>query len=225
MAHDPLQLHPSSSSSYNTSSPFGSPTSVTHTSSTLHHIFNNTLKLTSWNGRAVFASNPRWRRPKHDLLWKLIFSTDVLLLQEVHGSESDLLLFLSRLQSTHFILYSFTDRRDTGGVVIIVRKSSFPNFFVEDSQVLVPGRVLVVTLKHASGCIFKIGNMHYYQFTSEQFRAVSDYLSTDIQAAHAHPLTFFSVIGGDFNIHRDDSIKFNLASPVSPPCSPPRPSQ
>ena len=114
----------------------------------------------------------------------------------------------------------FSDRRDTGGVLILIRKSSFPSFVIDASQVLVPGRVLKVSLRHTSGCPFNIWNIHYYQFTSEQFNAVSNSIDTNVHTAHANRLQFFSVIGGDFNIHRDDSIKFNLASPASPPLFP-----
>ena len=103
---------------FSSSSPFGSSTSVTRKCNTLHNMFTNSLKIISWNDRAVFAASPKWRRPKHDLLWKLIFNNDILLLQEVHGSESDLLLLLDRLLTSHFMLYSFSGRRDTGGVLI-----------------------------------------------------------------------------------------------------------
>ena len=212
---------PSSSSSFKL---LGSSTSVPNNNSFIYSLFNNTIKIVSWNGRAVIAASPRWRRPKMSILWKLIHTNDIILLQEVHGSETSLLLLLSRLANTHFLVYSFcassNDHSDTGGVVILVRKSAFPDFSFFDSRSEIPGRAMFLALRHPSGFVFKVWNIHNYGFTVAQYRTLTNHIHTDASKAKSDPLSYFTVVGGDFNQHRDDSIRFNLASPASPPISP-----
>ena len=213
------------------------------TSSILYSLFYNTIKITSWNGRAIISATPKWRRPKLAVLWKLIHANAVVLLQELHGSATSLALLLDRIADTHFIIYGFThddnedggssttsssssssssahSHSDSGGVLILICKAAFPSFFVHSSVCIVPGRVLEVALKHPSGFIFKLWNIHNYGISTDQYRRIRSSIQYDSLQSKAHPLMYFVIVGGDFNIHREDSIRFNMAMPSSPPIPP-----
>ena len=117
-----------------------------HTStSSFCSIFDRNCKLVSWNGRTIVSSSPRFRGRKLAILWKLLYSYDIVYLQEMHGTPEQVDLLFNRLRDTHFFFYSLLER-SAGGVGIFVRKASFHSSSPPHMTIVVPGRALKVQM-------------------------------------------------------------------------------
>ena len=112
---------------------------------------------------------------------------------------------------------SFFDDRDAGGVGFFIKKSSFPDISSTSCQVVFPGRVIRVTLNFLNGDEFLIWNVHHYAFTSDNYNAFYDAAANEQRPAVNLPQSCLVVMGGDFNLMRDDSLRFNVARPSRVP--------
>ena len=59
--------------------------------------------------------------------------------------------------------------------------------------------------------------MHHYAFTSDNYTAFYDAAANDQRSAVNHPQSCLVVMGGDFDVMRDDSLRFNVARPARVP--------
>ena len=110
------------------------------------------LSVITWNCATLFGAAPRTREQKRrhaakvDRIVSFACRHDVVMLQEVHGSEQDIGELASRMPR-HFILGPFCCDSGSGGVLIIISDELRGRFASCRSEGIEKGRALLVTLE------------------------------------------------------------------------------
>ena len=86
------------------------------------------MRASAWNAASLFHGNPRARKARWKLFERLLGSSDVVMLQEVHGDEHDLYLNFSRWAREFTILAQKGKDFATAGVAILIRRARFGGF-------------------------------------------------------------------------------------------------
>ena len=98
--------------------------------------------LGTWNARSFFCREPSVFNRKLQLLEKQIKIHNIFCLQEVRGSDALVKKHLRLIARTHWIFCNFSSgRKNAGGVITFVSKSSVPDEACVHHTPLVAGRV------------------------------------------------------------------------------------
>ena len=139
-------------------------------------------------------------------------------LQECHGDEIEMRdLFFHEIAPFEIFTSPCADR-STGGVMTLVRRSFLCNFDSPQSQPLVDGRVLRVSLLK-DGREVVLYNIHNYGLAQHQLADLSHVLAQDIDTALEVPNELSVLVGGDFNFlpNGESSLVLDAPTPVQPP--------
>ena len=148
--------------------------------------------------RALFAVDSKVRARKMQVLSNLAQQSTVLLLQEVHGTASDVKAFLTYFRREWHILPSLGRDRGTGGLLTLIRKRAFPVNTAITFQHPMPGRACRVSLRsNSTEAIF--WNVHNYGLSKPQVTSVGNMISTDTELAKSDPSCVTLFTGGDWN--------------------------
>ena len=107
--------------------------------------------LGTWNARSFFCREPSVFNRKLQLLGKQIKIHNIFCLQEVRGSDALVKKHLRLIARTHWIFCNFSrGRKNAGGVITFVSKSSVPDEACVHHTPLVAGRVSRLLIKHTT---------------------------------------------------------------------------
>ena len=130
----------------------------------------------------------------------------------MHGDETEIRDLLHH-EARVFEIFLHADR-SSGGVVTLVRRDVLGYFDFPQSQSLVGGRVLRVSLLK-DGCEVVLYNVHNFGLTPAQLHDVSSSLAHDVDAALACPHECSLLVGGDFNFLPTGEVPLSLATPTT----------
>lgn len=154
------------------------------------------VRVATWNGRGICLADRQGRQEMHSAVQNLAQTVDILLLQEVHGSTSEIMSQL-QLWLPHFAIvasgYEDTDgfsRTASGGVAIVIK----PNLAVGPLShlVFVPGRCHFVSLHTEGDVEMQIGNLHNFNVSKTAISNVGQHLKWIHGLEAANPQSVFS---------------------------------
>jgi hypothetical protein len=88
---------------------------------------STSLKVVSWNARALLHSDKKIVHAKMKVFLKLLKLHDVVLLQEAHGTIADWQHFEHQFFLSHRMFLSLSEDSNAGGIVNLVAKSTAGN--------------------------------------------------------------------------------------------------
>jgi endonuclease/exonuclease/phosphatase family metal-dependent hydrolase len=163
---------------------------------------STSLRITSWNCRALFCRNDKRKRRKLEKISSLAASADIILLQETHGDEFVLDLFLSGLKKDFWIFSSFIDHA-TGGIITAVRKKHTPDYDTMRFEVYSCGRISRLEVAGLNSTLV-VWNTHNYEIERDIMKNTCAALIDNSAEARRNPCRYMLVVMGDFNFNRDD---------------------
>ena len=163
---------------------------------------SSSLRITSWNCRALFCRSDKRRRRKIDKLTRIAGNADIILLQEVHGGEFVLDLLLSSLEKNFLIFHSFIDHA-TGGIITAISKKHTPRETSLEHMVWVQGRVSRLEIVGLQSSLV-VWNIHNFNIPSAGLRDASAKICDDSKNAALKPTEKMVIAMGDVNFNRQD---------------------
>ena len=132
------------------------------------------FSLGTWNARGLFCrSKYEVMKIKIKHLKKSLANTDIFCVQEAHGNETQLRKHLGEVLVRFWAFCSFCDQGSKGGIITFVSKEACPDPNKILSEVIVPGRVLLVTISGQGGSQ-TILNTHNFSNECNGHLSVSD---------------------------------------------------
>lgn len=116
--------------------------------------------VTTWNCRALLAHDPAVFKRKWCIVDATIRDSDVVVLQEVHGSSEEMQALALRVASTHTAFSSAGVPESAVGILIFVRVHRCEGARIEET-VIVPGRILGVRIVTAEATLAILGVHNY----------------------------------------------------------------
>lgn len=196
------------------------------------------VRTVSFNVRSLAHHRKCIRKKKLAYLNKLAKRFDVLLLQEVHGSDIRVRNLLHELSSTFELFSSFPVlyrtrtngtkrlREDTGGVVSAFRRSLF-HAGTLSAHTFVPGRILCIT--HSLACTHHSGradrkitnfyNIHNFDLPLHDLEEFRYQVDMDVGLSETNPADHFAIFGGDLNLQEGSLTSLSLCNPVQDVCT------
>ncbi len=128
------------------------------------------LAFSTWNMRSFLLSqNQTQYQAKQRIVTELLIKSDVLALQEAHGSQRDIDRFCERQSNTHQGQGIAHRRNDSGGVLLFIRNDLLGSSTEVSFEVLAQGRAMYGEAR-ANGTVVAAINVHNFDL-SEQERA------------------------------------------------------
>jgi len=169
------------------------------------------VRITSWNCRALFCRDGKRRRRKLDHLGRICERADIVLLQETHGDTYITDLLCNLLAKRFWIKGDFLDR-SAAGVITAVSKAFCPTENAFQINMFAPGRVMRSSFCHQMRQLI-VWNVHNYGLSEQQLLRISDQLIDDYNSCAAAPTDKITFVLGDFNYERRSSKRLNYATP------------
>lgn len=159
------------------------------------------ISIGSWNARALLARDPTLFMRKWQVAKRLIDAVDIACVQEVHGTEHEMILTGQRLQATHAAFVSPCTAPCAGGVMTFLHKKwaeRGPTEFIH----IVPGRILITITRWDANTLATVG-MHNFDIAARDIQRLGDALD----AIDAHDDKTLILMAGDWNFGEgDDAI-------------------
>ena len=173
----------------------------------------------TWNANGLFCISDYTKMcRKTKLAIKHCKKMSIFCVQEAHGNEALLNKHLRKLTLDYWVFSSFL-RQGLGGVLVFVAKRIAPNRELVSSEILVPGRVMKVTILNALDYPSKqqvIYNIHNFGLDRPQLRLICSNVNVDIDASKNDPLAYSVFVVGDFNFSNREKFAFSNPDAVSP---------
>ena len=161
-----------------------------------------------WNSSAVNGiSRGTDTTAKFRAIASHISQASVATLKEVHGDQLSLQVFCQRFEETHWAFASACDNAAAGGVVTFVSKVLVPDQSCMREVVVVPGRILLVSIS-VSECCLHICNIHNFDLAGKT-AIIRTCLQPLIDEAVAEPYAKSFLAMGDMNF--DDNPIVHIA--------------
>lgn len=162
------------------------PSSRWNITSALPGISSQNLRALSWNCKGLLHHDQNRRSAKWNLLAKLLLSVDVACLQECHGTTEEQVNFLHFFATNfHMFASGHEDNRASGGVVTLLRKTSFNSLSITP-LVHTEGRALCViacdsVLRDTDFKSVTFWNVHNYGFNTLSSRALHKKINNSVR--------------------------------------------
>ena len=140
---------------------------------------------------------------KIKLACKQIRKLSVFCIQETHGDSALLQKHFKKILLDYWAFSSFGDNKNAGGVITFVSKRVCPNVSHADSEAVVIGRALRVTLLNPKGVSEGkqiIYNVHNFGLNSVSTNKLCNNIHKDIDEMLPYLLTNTLFLTGDFNL-------------------------
>lgn len=158
----------------------------------------NNICVTTWNCRALLTHDPALFKKKWCIVDAAIRDSDVVVLQEVHGSAGEMQALARRVASTHTAFSSAGVPESAGGILIFVRVRWCESAQVEEA-VIVLGRILGVRSVAEATTLAVLG-VHNYNVSAGAITVAQRWIS-DTTARHPGVVLFAT---GDWNFDESD---------------------
>lgn len=126
-----------------------------------HYVAFNKIKWVSWNAQSLFHHQDAIKLQKVNIVKKLLVSTDILTVQEVHGNYDLVLLFFREFFRRFYIHHSFL-ARDAGGALTFINKNIIKSSHVLDPFEISKGRIVRSEIFNHEGQHFIVYNSHIH---------------------------------------------------------------
>ena len=150
---------------------------------------------------------------KKDFLHDLSERAAAVHIQEVHGTEQDIELFLYQFHQKFIVFHSPHPEPSTGGVVSMFNRCFFRGFSFRATP-LVPGRVLPVDAA-TTGKHIKFMNVHNVNIANSELNTIAQLIQSEVEAAISTPKSRTMFIVGDFNFTADGEDRLRLRDPLA----------
>ena len=167
----------------------------------------------TWNAHALLHRNPHKRRRKFEHLEYALRNVSHATLQEVHGSEPEILKAFARFRLHWHVLVSASQSRNEGGIVLLLRKASLAAEVELKRKIVVPGRVIKAVVQSGD----KIGSfwgVHNFGLHVSDLQKITSEISREIDSAKENPMKRTVIVAGDWNFLAPGEKQHSLAAPT-----------
>ena len=156
------------------------------------------FSIASWNSNGLLGKDPSQSRKKMGYLRRLLNNYDVVMLQELHGTDLACDRLASDFRHTHKVKYSVGPSTACGGIAFFTKLALADRAMGQPSmEVFEAGRAGALRLEFTDGDI-SVNNIHYFDLKDP--RAIVGKVSEYIRRARANVTgTSVAFLGGDFN--------------------------
>ena len=149
---------------------------------------------------------------------------DIATLQEVHGTEEEVLAIYSSVSHLCWVLISTSGQSTLGGVCTLVVEKLLPSDAAGFNEVFAHGRVARVSFQSRSGVQFEVSNIHNYQLATSVISRATAAIKVAWDKVQANPTLHHSIVMGDCNYTLPGEPPISASSPSSSlkPASHPR---
>ena len=174
--------------------------------------------IVSWNSAALATRDERKRLLRRGFAQRMLDQNSVVGLQEVHGGESAISILFPELSRSTWVHSSAGPNQATGGVTTVLKRSAFASGATAKQRPLVPGRVLLSTVRAADVNVYFV-NIHDHLLSASQRKHVIKVVGDLRCKAKADPCHHLLFIFGDVNALAEEEspidIKTGFDKPVS----------
>ena len=172
------------------------------------------FNVVTWNARALLTKDPGKRQTKLGVLDRVLLSANVVLLQEVHGTQEEAALAFFRYERDWLIRFNPGPDRNNGGTAIFIKKDDLKAECSVTNDNLIAGRVQrVEVLVDAEHLV--LWNIHHEHLAPNRTREVVRVMTQDVEEADGDSLRRAVWSAGDWNFLAPGETQLSIASPVA----------
>ena len=163
----------------------------------------------TWNARALCCRNKALQKRKVRTLINLLAQVGIAIVQEVHGSASELARACRALSSEWQWRATWGPSRSLGGVAIFWRRSRVPAPMVHP---VFPGRLLRAAFL-SDGAALRLWGSHIEQIPAAEATRAQAIMTRDRRWAEEDPQKRWVLAGGDWNFNVPGERSVAIATP------------
>ena len=172
------------------------------------------VSIISWNARSLLHSKAGLRRKKLAYLQKIAHSTQLLCLQETHGTQAEIEAFFERHFPRHLAFVAAGRVRGAGGNVVLIDKEVGGERSGYTHQIFAGGRAHRVAAE-GEGCFSAIWNIHNYDIPLTEVNHITRKIIEDRNRSLAAPDCASTWVVGDWNFRAAGEETNSFAAPTT----------
>ena len=174
--------------------------------------------IVSWNSAALATRDERKRLLRRGFAQRMLDQNSVVGFQEVHGGESAISILFPEHSRSTWVHSSAGPNQATGGVTTVLKRSAFASGATAKQRPLVPGRVLLSTVRAAEVNVYFV-NIHDHLLSASQRRHVLKVVGDLRGKAVADPKHNLLFIFGDVNALSEEEAPIDIKTGHDKPVS------
>eukprot|EP00930_Biecheleria_cincta_P088020 TRINITY_DN7725_c0_g1_i7.p1 TRINITY_DN7725_c0_g1~~TRINITY_DN7725_c0_g1_i7.p1 ORF type:complete len:923 (+),score=102.57 TRINITY_DN7725_c0_g1_i7:329-3097(+) len=156
----------------------------------------------SWNSRAMLCKDRKRRYRKLGIIRRYLQNT-ITAVQEVHGTQAEIIATLSTTKDTHFVASSSCDSAAAGGVMTAWNRLHLPTSTTFEFEIIAPGRALITRAFFNSKTITHF-NVHNDSLTPQQSWQLAKNLKEEANKSRENPDNHVVIATGDWNFASEE---------------------